>query len=344
MSLLEGLGAAVPVVAAPMAGGPSTPELVVSARHAGGLGFLAAGYKTVEQLAVQVAAVRKETEVFGVNLFAPNPEPVDRAAYDVYARRLDGVMSPLGVEIVGTQPREDDDGWTAKLELLLDDPVPLVSVTFGLPPAGIVEQLRDKGTVVLQTVTSLDEARQAAAAGVDGLVVQGSAAGGHSATFTPRTPPVETVLTDLVADVRAGVDLPVWAAGGVSDATAVRATLAAGAEAVAVGSVLLRSPESGTSPTTRAGIAHGVAEGVETTVTSAFSGRPARGIRNECIDWFDAGAPVGYPAVHHLTSPLRKAAADRGIFEHVNLWAGTGYATGTEEAAADVLRRLAPSD
>jgi NAD(P)H-dependent flavin oxidoreductase YrpB (nitropropane dioxygenase family) len=104
--------------------------------------------------------------------------------------------------------------------------------------------------------------------------------------------------------------------------------------------VLLRSPESGTSATTRAGIAHGIAQDVPTTVTRAFSGRPARGIRNEFIEWFDAEAPVGYPAVHHLTSPLRKAAADRGIFQHVNLWAGTNYAAGTEEAAADVLRKL----
>jgi NAD(P)H-dependent flavin oxidoreductase YrpB (nitropropane dioxygenase family) len=342
MTLLQDLGATLPVVAAPMAGGPSTPELVVAAQQAGGLGFLAAGYRTAEQLAGQVTAVRQETDVFGVNVFAPNPEPVSRTEYAAYARRLDEIMSPLGVDVLGILPREDDDAWAAKLQLLLDDPVPVVSLTFGLPPEGTIGQLREKGTVVLQTVTSLDEARQAAAAGVDGLVVQSSAAGGHSATFTPRSTRAETVLADLVAEVRANVELPVWAAGGIADAVHVRAALDAGAEAVAVGSVLLRSPESGTSPTTRAGIAHGIAHGVETTVTRAFSGRPARGLRNEFIEWFDAEAPVGYPAVHHLTSPLRKSAADRGIFEHVNLWAGTGYAAGTEEPADEVLRRLAP--
>nr|WP_230973487.1 nitronate monooxygenase [Aeromicrobium terrae] len=331
----------LPVVAAPMAGGPSTPELVVAARQAGGLGFLAAGYKTADQLAAQVAAVRQETDVFGVNVFAPNPEPVVRAEYADYARKLADIMSPLGVDVLGILPREDDDAWEAKLQLLLDDPVPVVSLTFGLPPEAAIEQLREKGTVVLQTVTSLDEARQAAAAGVDGLVVQGSAAGGHSATFTPRFASAETVLTEVVREIRAGVELPLWAAGGIAAAGDVRAALDAGAEAVAVGSVLLRSPESGTSATTRAGIAHGIEHGLETTVTRAFSGRPARGIRNEFIEWFDAEAPVGYPAVHHLTSPLRKAAADRGLFEHVNLWAGTGYAAGTEETAADVLRRLA---
>ena len=75
-------------------------------------------------------------------------------------------------------------------------------------------------------------------------------------------------------------------------------------------------------------------------LTRSFTGRPARGIRNQFIDQHTALAPAGYPAVHHLTSPIRKAAAAAGEPEAVHLWAGTGYRQATAGAAADVLRDL----
>jgi len=91
-SPLSPLGVELPVLAAPMAGGPSTPALVAAAARAGGLGFLAAGYKTVDQLAGQIAEVRAQAVPFGVNLFVPNPVPVDRAAFARYAAALQPIM------------------------------------------------------------------------------------------------------------------------------------------------------------------------------------------------------------------------------------------------------------
>ncbi len=79
----------------------------------------------------------------------------------------------------------------------------------------------------------------------------------------------------------------------------------------------------------------------ETVVTQAFSGRLARGLRNRFIDTYDAQAPAGFPAVHHLTIPLRRAAAAAGDPEAVNLWAGTAYRAAVERPAADTLRELA---
>jgi nitronate monooxygenase len=76
-SALTGLGLTLPVLAAPMSGGPSTPELVVAAARAGSLGFLGGGYKTPDVLTDQIAQVRSADVPFGVNLFAPNPVPVD---------------------------------------------------------------------------------------------------------------------------------------------------------------------------------------------------------------------------------------------------------------------------
>ncbi|MET3961002.1 nitronate monooxygenase [Marmoricola sp. OAE513] len=338
MSVLSDLGATVPVVAAPMAGGPSTPALVLAAAEAGGLGFLAGGYKTAAVLGEQIEAVRIAGVPFGVNLFVPRPVPVDPTSYDEYAARLAPVAAPLGVDLRTVALREDDDEWEAKIALLLAHPVPVVSFAFGIPDADVVAALRAVGTRTFQTVTSLPEGAQAEQAGVDGLIVQSAFAGGHSGTTTPETLPSEQPLESLLGVFRSRTDLPLWAAGGISTSVQVQGALAAGAEAVVVGTVLLRSPESGASATYKAALADPTR--TETVVTRAFSGRPARALRNGFADRFTERAPAGYPAIHHLTTPLRRAAHEAGDPENINLWAGTGFADATDEPAAVILRRL----
>jgi nitronate monooxygenase len=159
--MLSNLGVSVPVLAAPMAGGPSTPELVIATAKAGGLGFLAGGYKTPAALGEQIAAVREHGVPFGVNLFAPNPVPVDPAAFREYAKALQPEAEAYGLDLTTAAPREDDDVWDEKISMLLADPVPLVSFTFGLPSAQVLTGLRRVGTVVAQTVTTAREARPA---------------------------------------------------------------------------------------------------------------------------------------------------------------------------------------
>ncbi|HEX5402234.1 MAG TPA: nitronate monooxygenase [Pseudonocardiaceae bacterium] len=327
---------AIPVVAAPMAGGPTTPELVAAAAHAGGIGFLAAGYKTPDALAAQIAAVRSVP--FGVNLFAPNPVPVDVAAFRDYANTIRADADRYGVDVTG-DPVEDDDHWAGKIDVLLADPVPMVSFTFGLPDRAVLAALHKAGSVLVQTVTSADEAKLAADAGVDMLAVQASVAGGHSGTLTPQVLPPPTPLVELIAQVRAAVSLPIVAAGGLGTSADITAVLRAGAVAAVVGTVLLRTDESGASAVVQTALADPAR--TETVVTRAFSGRPARGLRNDFIDRYDAVAPAGYPALHHLTSPLRKAATAAGDPELVNLWAGTGHRHATAGPAAAVLTGLA---
>jgi len=327
----------LPVLAAPMAGGPGTPELVAAAAKAGSMGFLAAGYKTPDAVAAEIAAV--DGVPFGVNVFAPNPVPVDPGEFRSYAELLAPEADRYGIALSPT-PVDDDDGWHDKLDVLRAHPVAVVSFAFGLPPAADRATLRATGAVLVQTVTSVAEAKAAAEAGLDALVVQSAAGGGHSGTLTPRKPVPEVPLPDLVAAVRAAVDLPVVAAGGIGTATDVAAALAAGATAVAVGTALLRCAEAGTSATHRAALADPARTG-GTVRTHAFTGRPARGLRNEFTDRYTGPAPYGYPALHYLTSPIRKAAAAAGDPERVHLWAGTGYRHATEEPAATILTRLA---
>ncbi len=328
---------ALPVLAAPMAGGPTTVDLVLAAARAGGLGFLAAGYQTAEQLSAEIAAVRVETDMFGVNLFTPPFIPVDPTAYRRYRDRLAPQAEQYAVELP-VEPREDDDWWRDKVDVLLASPVPLVSFTFGIPDAAVVAALRPAGSTLAQTVTSTEEATRAADAGVDLLVVQSSAAGGHSGTLTPDRTPQVTDIADLVAQVTAGVRLPVLAAGGIGTADDVQRALDAGAVAVLVGTALLLAPESGTSAAHRAALRE---RSRDTVVTRSFTGRPARGLRNRFIDAYDAEAPLGYPALHHLTRPLRKASAAAGDPELVNLWAGTAYRSAAGRPAAEILTGLA---
>ena len=337
MSGLVDLAVAATVLAAPMAGGPSTPDLVTATAAAGSLGFLAGGYRTAAQLAAQIAEVRAITPTFGVNLFAPNPIPVDPQAYAQYAARLAERADHFGV-VLPPRPIEDDDGWPDKLDLLIEDPVPLVSFTFGLPPARAIRALQRAGSAVAQTVTGPAEARWALDAGADLLIVQSADAGGHSAVFDPSVRPPSPALPDLIRQIAATTPRPLIAAGGLSSADRVAATLRAGAAAVMVGTALLLADEAGTSAVHRAAIA---GRPGPTVITRAFTGRPARGLVNEFIVQFEPRAPLGYPALHHLTSPLRKAAAAAGDPEWVHLWAGTGHGAVTPGPVADILRRLA---
>lgn len=337
MPRIADLSLTLPVLAAPMAGGATTPALVTAAADVGALGLLAGGYRSAAELAAQLGEVRSGTDAFGVNLFAPNPIKVDRAAYVEYSLALAPVAHRFEAPLA-PRPVEDDDGWPDKLDLLLSEPVPLVSFTFGLPPTDAIRALRRAGSAVAQTVTSAQEARWAQDVGVDLLVVQGPAAGGHSAVFDPTSTGVPQPLAEVIRQVRAATRLPVIAGGGVATATDVAAVLAAGAIAATVGTALLLADEAGTSAVHRRAIAE---RNGPTRLTRAFTGRPARGLANEFMTRFHGLAPLGYPALHHLTGPLRRAAAAAGDPEWVHLWAGTGHRAAGPGSVADILARLA---
>jgi nitronate monooxygenase len=328
----------IPLIAAPMSGGPTTPAMVSAATQAGGLGLLAAGYKTVDAIESEIKSVRSEGIPFGVNVFTPNPLPVDPDSYRAYAAIMQREADQFGISLP-PEPIEDTDKFDEKIGLLLDDPVPMVSFTFGIPPRSVIAALRQAGSVVVQTVTTAEEAAQARDAGVDMLAVQAAVAGGHSGTLSPRRPLTPVPLVDLVEQIVATVGLPVLAAGGLATPSAVTDVIRAGAAAAVVGTVLLRADESGASATHQAALTD--PSRTETVLTHAFTGRPARGLRNAFIDAHEAQAPLGYPALHYLTSPLRKAAAAAGKPDYVHLWAGTGYRNATAEPTSDILRRLA---
>jgi nitronate monooxygenase len=321
----------VPIVQAPLAGGPSTPALAAAVSGAGGLGFVAAGYLSVPRLADDVRDTRALTgEPFGVNLFVPGP-PSDPDAVAAYAAALAPEAERAGVDL--GRPRWSDDEFAAKVDLLVADPVPVVSFTFGLPTAEVVERLHAVASEVWGTVTTPEEAEQAVGAGVDVLVVQGAEAGGHRGG--PRDDGDALGLLALLQLVAATTGTPQVAAGGISTGAGIAAVLAAGARAAQLGTAFLRCPEAGTSAVHR----QALAGRTPTALTRAFTGRTARGIRNRLLDEHP-DAPAGYPEVHFLTAPLRAAARAAGDPEPVNLWAGQAYPLATDLPAAEVVRRL----
>jgi len=332
------LGSRLPIVAAPMAGGPTTIALVRAVAGAGGFPFLAGGYKTAAALADEIGQAEGLGVPFGVNIFAPSRSDIDRAAYLAYATELQEEADSYQLHL-DTEPHVDDDGWQSKLALLREHPVPVVSFTFGLPSPAEIAAVRAAGSAVFATVTTAAEASAARAAGVDGLVVQGPNAGGHSATFDPARTIVSIPTADLLDQIRAAVPLPMIAAGGVDGPAAAAELLRAGAAAVAVGTLLLRTDEAGTSATHRAALADPAFD--RTVITHAFTGRPARALHNGFIARHQATAPIGYPAIHHLTRPIRRAAGAAGDADRLHLWAGTGFRSAPTGPAAEVIRSLA---
>ncbi len=318
------------IVVAPMAGGPTTTDLVIAAAGAGAIGFLAAGYKTPAAMTAEITAVRAATaEPFGVNVFVPGTPYPD-------AGRLARYLGSLGPGL--GDARWDDDGFDGKIEALLADPPAVTSFTFGCPAAEVIRALQDAGSAVAVTVTTPAEAEMAAEAGADALGVQGNEAGAHLGTFVnDDTPGRDRGLLSLIGEVAAVTGLPQIAAGGIMGPRHVQAVLAAGAAAAQCGTVFLRSPESGAHPLHKAALAD--PRYTATTVTRAFSGRPARGLVNEFIvDHVDA--PPAYPEINNATRPLRAAAAASGDTERMSLWAGQGYRLAAELPAAEIIDRL----
>lgn len=221
---------AIPILGAPMAGGPSTPQLAASVSNAGGLGFLAAGY-----LSPQATA-----------------ELVDR-------RRLLPIAEAEGVALPEAGAEDpahpDDDFFTQKVDLAIDRETPVVSFTFGLPPADAVARLQQAGIAVVASVASAPAVTAAAELGVDAVVVQGPGAGGHRATLSNREQPDKLPLLDLVIAATEATQLPIITAGGISRGEQIAEVLDLGAAAVQLGTAFLRADEAGTRPAQRAALA-----------------------------------------------------------------------------------------
>jgi nitronate monooxygenase len=198
----------VPIVLAPLAGGPATPELAAAVTNAGGLGFLAAGYLTAAELAARRAATQQLTSgPVGINVFVPGaPRPPD--AVQRYAQAIEADAHTVGAS-VGTQPTRTTTG---RPKSATSSRIPHRSSRSRSADGRLVQQLRDRGSEVWMTVTSVPEAATAEELGADLLVVQGAEAGGHRGGLDDD-PEQAVGLLALLQLLRARVQIPLVAAG-----------------------------------------------------------------------------------------------------------------------------------
>lgn len=320
-----------------MAGGPSRPELAAAVGQAGGLGFLAAGYKEPDAVREEIARTRELGDApFGVNVFVPGDGPSDDPRLERWLDELRLLARDAGVELGDASWH--DHRWDDKITLLLDDPVAVVSFAFGCPSRDVIASLQAKGSRVVVTVTNADDAVVATSRGADAICAQGIEAGAHRGGFVDAPARDHLPLDALLAVVTAATPAPVIAAGGLMDGSDIGRARAAGAIAAQLGTAFLLSPESGANETYRRALTDPVFD--RTDLTRAFTGRRARGLVNRFM-LEHPDAPSGYPQINDATRPLRAEAARRGDPHRMSLWAGTGWRRAEARPAAEIVERIA---
>ena len=334
------LGIAHPIIQAPMGGGITTAELVAAVSNAGALGSLGAAYLTPTQVREAIAAIRQRTDrPFNVNLFADGADGAGShdasAMMEVLARYHEEVGLPAPVP-----PTPTASPFEAQLEAVLEAAPPIFSFTFGIPKGAALAALKAKGITVLGTATTVAEAEQLRAAGVDAIVAQGAEAGAHRGTFAGSFEAGMVGTMALVPQVVDAVDVPVIAAGGIMDGRGIVAARALGASGVQMGTAFLTCRESGAAQAYKVAVRAGRDD--QTAITRAFSGRPARGLVNEFLLALRGREEtiLPYPLQNAATRPLRQAAAARGDTRFLSLWAGQAARLARDLPAADLVRQL----
>ncbi|WP_161601871.1 NAD(P)H-dependent flavin oxidoreductase [Brevibacterium senegalense] len=334
----------LPVVQAPMAGGPSTPQLAGAVAEGGGLGSLATGYLSPAAAEAQLAAFRSlSTGPVAVNVFVPEQRPTSSSDAHDYRSSLESWCRAEGIvgDIPAVPLSVDDEAradYSSMLAMLERTAPQVVTFTFGLPGREDVARLQAAGVQVGVTVTTVEEALQAVDHGADLLIAQGIEAGGHRSQFDQSTVPSDITTEDLVRSIAGACGRPVVGAGGVDGPASAQRLLDAGASAVQLGTLFLTAREAGTKTTHRTALLDPGDRG--TVLTRVFTGRPARALSNRFTTAMEGAAVAGYPQVHVLTGGIRAAAAVSDDPELLHLWAGTGFAACADETAASVLSRF----
>ncbi|WP_293678062.1 nitronate monooxygenase family protein [uncultured Phenylobacterium sp.] len=328
----------VPIIQAPMVGA-SLDALTLAVSRAGGLGTYAIATLSPAEIGPAIAAVKAVTTApFGVNLLmAPKAEP-DAAVVDAALARLAPWYAALGAPLPAA-PNQFAQDFDAQLAAVVEAAPPMASFTFSILTPAQVDALHAAGTFVVGTATTVAEARAWAAVGADGICAQGFEAGGHRGHFLAETEASLVGTMALVATIRAAVELPVIAAGGIMDGRGVAAALALGASAAQMGTAFLLADEAVTSKPWRR--AAETAGDDPTRLTRAFTGRHARGLENRFMREMKGvqDEVPAYPVQNRLTQPLRAAAAAAEDPEMLSLWAGQAVSLARPGAAGGLMRR-----
>lgn len=338
--LVAVLGLEYPVFQSPMAG-TSTPSMAAAVSNAGGLGALGLGAASSETAANMIAETRALTDrPFNLNFFCHAPAIRDAALEQAWIDRAAplfsrfGATPPNALHEIYRSLRDDDD----MFRVLLEARPRVASFHFGLPRADQLAALRGAGVILIASATSATEARAIADAGLDGIVAQGWEAGGHRGIFDPAGADERLGTEALVRLLIRETPLPVIAAGGLMDGADIRRALGWGAVAAQLGTAFIGCPESAADQAYRARLA----QGGQTVMTAAISGRPARCLSNAFTRWAgDAVAIPAYPCAYDLGKALNAAAKAAGEDGFGAQWAGVNAGRARSLPAGELIARLA---
>ncbi len=342
MTLQRLLGSELPLIQAPMAGSQDH-RLAAAVCQAGGLGSIPCAMLTSAALRQELEAMRGLTErPFNLNFFSHMPPQPDMARDAAWREALAPYYAELGVDpaSITSGPRRLPFNEEAAALVEAFRPA-VVSFHFGLPDETLLERVRRSGAKILSSATTLDEALWLQEHGVDAVIAQGLEAGGHRGHFLDHDLSRQLGTFALLPQLVDALDVPVIAAGGISDAHGVAAAMALGAAGVQVGSAYLLCPEATTSAIHRAALQSPAAR--HTALTNLFSGRPARGIVNRLmreLGPLSTQAPE-FPLATAAIVPLRAAAEAQGSGDFSPLWAGQNVANCRPVPAAELTRELA---
>ncbi len=329
-----------------MAGGPTTPELVAAVTAAGALGSFGFAYSSAAQISSVCGEFRDLCATRGLqsdcgwnaNFFVfPDVTEPEASFIDDAVKNLQPMVKRVNIDAEVLSHATQLPALTDQVRAAIAYQPSLVSFHLGIPAESIVDLVRNAGACIAMSATSRAEALAVQEAGADFIVAQGYEAGGHRGIFDPMADDEMLVTLDLVKAISESCNIPVIAAGGIMNGSDIAMALDNGADAVQLGSAFLTVDECGSSATYRAVIES--MGGRETQITSGFSGRPARGIRNLFIE--SIGPEIlPFPWQNSLTGAMRKAAGSKGDFELMSLWAGAEYQKARSCTAAQLLKEL----
>ncbi|WNB91122.1 DUF561 domain-containing protein [Bacillus sp. NEB1478] len=330
-----------PIIQAGMAGGPTTADLVATVSNAGGLGTLGAGYMQPEDIKKAILQIKDRTEApFAVNLFLPQSYEKNEQQILNMQKLLNHYRKKLEIPEIHTIP-DMKDIFEQQLEVVIESGVKIVSFTFDQPSVELVKKLKDKDIIVMATATNVEEAVVLEKIGVDVIVAQGSEAGGHRGTFISNEHEALIGTFALVPQIVDAVSCPVVAAGGIMDGRGFAAALSLGASGVQLGTAFLTVNESGANDIHQQAILS--SNDTDTKITKSFSGKSARGIKNEMmmeLEQIPTGNLPPYPFQHILTSDIRKEAGRRKNKEMLSMWAGQASAMSKRQSAKELIDRI----
>jgi len=330
-----------PIIQAPMASAASI-ELASEVSNAGGLGSLGLSYHKIENILPDYKKILNKTN-HSINLnFMTHKEP---SKNDIKAKKYMNEVKKYYEEYkVAEIPNLINTTETFNkehLELLLEMNPKIVSFHFGLPQQDYIQSIKNQNIYIISSATTVKEAKILEDSGADAIIAQGYEAGGHRGTFASSYKEGEIGLFSLLPQVVEATSVPVIAAGGIANGKGIAAALMLGAQGVQIGTAFLSCPEASVHPLWQNAISN--ASTRDTRITSAFTGRPARGIVNRLVMDMENKNDIipDFPTVGSVIKPLANIAATNGKDDFLSLWAGQSAPMNRNISASELIELLA---